>query len=145
MTRWMTLLPLLMAAWPASAETMTAARLVRAASVITEADLLISTAAVPGALGADARIVGLEARVTLYPGHPIRPEDVGPAALIDRNQPVVLIFRQGGLTILADARSLSRGAAGDVVRVMNLSSRTTVFGRVEPDGTVLVSDRSELK
>lgn len=123
----------------ASAETLTAARLVRANAVIAPADLAVAPVAIPGALTADADIVGLEARVTLYPGHPIRPEDVGPPALVERNQPVTLVYRRGGLTILAEARSLSRGAVGDVVRAMNLSSRATVFGRVEPDGTVSVS------
>lgn len=122
-----------------AADTLTAARLVRANTVISAADLAVSDAEIPGALGADTDILGLEARVTLYPGHPIRPQDVGPAALIERNQQVVLIYRSGGLTILAEARSLSRGAVGDTIRAMNLSSRTTVFGRVEPDGSVSVS------
>ena len=123
----------------AAADTLTAARLVRANTVISAADLAVSDAEIPGALGADTDILGLEARVTLYPGHPIRPQDVGPAALIERNQQVVLVYRSGGLTILAEARSLSRGAVGDTIRAMNLSSRTTVFGRVEPDGSVSVS------
>ena len=123
----------------AAADTLTAARLVRANTVISAADLAVSDAEIPGALGADTDILGLEARVTLYPGHPIRPQDVGPAALIERNQQVVLVYRSGGLTILAEARSLSRGAVGDTIRAMNLSSRTTVFGRVEADGTVSVS------
>lgn len=129
----------LVAASPSAAETLTAARLVRANAVIAPADLNVSPADIPGALKGDADIVGLEARVTLYPGHPIRPEDVGPPALVERNQPVTLIYRRGGLTILAEARSLSRGAVGDVVRAMNLSSRTTVSGRVEADGTIAVS------
>jgi flagella basal body P-ring formation protein FlgA len=123
----------------ATAETLTAARLLRPGTVISAADLEMTDAVVPGAIGAGKTIVGMEARVTLYPGHPIRPDDIGPAALVERNQPVVLVYRRGALTIYADARALSRGAAGDVVRAMNLSSRTTVHGRVEPDGTIAVS------
>lgn len=123
----------------ASADTMTAARLVRANTVIGPDDITLKEVSVPGALDGSAEIVGLEARRTLYPGHPIRPQDVGPAALVERNQHVVLVYRRGDLTILADARSLSRGAVGDVVKAMNLSSRATVVGRVEPDGTVAVS------
>lgn len=123
----------------ALADTLTAARLVRANTVISPADLTVSDMTVPGALNSDADIIGMEARSTLYPGHPIRPEDIGPAALVERNQTVVLVYRKDGLTILADARSLSRGAVGDVVRTINLSSRTTVFGRVEPDGRVAVT------
>lgn len=134
-----TIIALLVTAQGVAADTLTAARLVRANTVISAADLAVSDAEIPGALGADTDIEGLEAKVTLYPGHPIRPQDVGPAALIERNQQVVLVYRNGGLTILTEARSLSRGAVGDTIRAMNLSSRTTVFGRVEPDGTVSVS------
>lgn len=134
-----TIIALLVTAQGVAADTLTAARLVRANTVISAADLAVSDAEIPGALGADTDIAGLEAKVTLYPGHPIRPQDVGPAALIERNQQVVLVYRNGGLTILTEARSLSRGAVGDTIRAMNLSSRTTVFGRVEPDGTVSVS------
>jgi flagella basal body P-ring formation protein FlgA len=135
------ILTLMLALMPlaASADTLTAARLIRANTVIAPADLALSTAEVPGALAGDADVVGLEARTTLYPGHPIRPRDVGAPALVERNQAVVLVYRSGGLTIMAEARSLSRGAVGDVVRAMNLASRTTVFGRVEPDGSVAVS------
>lgn len=126
---------------PASvfAETLTAARLVRPNTVLSAADLVLSDTVVPGALTSGATVVGMEARVTLYPGHAIRPEDVGPAALIERNQTVTLIYQSGGLLIAAEARSLSRGAAGDVVKAINLSSRTTVTGRVLPNGTIAVS------
>lgn len=122
----------------AFADTLTTTRLVRANTVISAPDVAVSKSKVPGALSSDIDIVGLEARTTLYPGHPIRPNDVGPPALVERNQPVVIVYKSGGLTIYADARSLSRGAVGEIVKAMNASSRTTVFGRVAPDGTVLV-------
>lgn len=125
----------------ASAETLTATRMIRPATVIAASDLTVTDVAVPGALGADTDIVGLEARVMLYPGRPIRAGDVGPAALVERNEPVQLIYRQGRLTILAEGRALSRGAAGETVRVMNLASRITVSGQVEMNGSVLVHGR----
>ena len=132
-------IPLLLLASGAAAETLTAARVVRPNAIITSGDVAVGAVGVPGALAADADIIGMEAKTTLYPGRPIMPAHVGPAALVERNQPITLIFRQGGLTIFADARALSRGAVGDVVRVMNLSSRTTVSGRVLPNGRVEVS------
>lgn len=73
------------------------------------------------------------------PGRPLRPGDIGPPAIIERNDLVTLIFRQGGLTIAAEGRSLGRGSVGEAVRVMNLSSRTTVTGRVKQDGSVEVN------
>ncbi len=122
-------------------ESLTTSRLVRPNSVIGPADLNILSIDVPGALGPEADIIGLEAKVTLYPGRPILPDHVGPPALIERNQPVVVFFKNGGLTIATDGRALSRGAQGDIVRVMNLSSRHTVSGKVQPDGSVVVLSR----
>lgn len=122
----------------ATADTLTTVRLVRPATVIAAEDIGRLTHAVPGALTAEEDAVGLEARVTLYPGRPIRPGDVGPAALVERNQPVLLVFARGGLTISTEGRALGRGAAGDAVRVMNMGSRTTVAGVVQTDGSVRV-------
>jgi flagella basal body P-ring formation protein FlgA len=69
----------------------------------------------------------------------VRAADLGPPALVDRNQIVALDFRAGGLSIRAEGRALARGGAGDVIRVMNLASRTTVSGRIRPDGVVDVA------
>ena len=125
----------------ASCETLTTSRLVRPNSIIAPSDLGVLVQDVPGALSPDVDIIGLEAKVTLYPGRPILADHVGPAALIERNQPVVVVFQNGGLTIATDGRALSRGALGDIVRVMNLSSRHTVSGKVQPDGSVVVLSR----
>ncbi len=124
---------------PAQSGTLAAARVVRPNTIISAEDIAIADKNVPGALPADAEIVGLEAKITLYPGRAILPQHVGAPALIERNQPVTVVYRQGALMISTDARALSRGAAGDIVRAMNLSSRTTVSGQVQPDGSILVS------
>lgn len=145
MMRALLILVALMFADAAPAETLTAARLVRPQAVIVPDDLVLVDRSVPGALGVGDDIIGLEARVTLYPGRPILADHVGPPALIERNQPVLAIFRRGGLTILAEARALSRGAEGDLVKIMNLASRTTVSGFVQPDGSVLVSREANRK
>lgn len=120
------------------ADSLTTVRMIRPSTVIGANDLGIVETVVPGALDSSADIVGMEARVMLFPGRPIRQGDVGPAALVERNQPVRLTFATGGLTIHTDGRALSRGAAGDMVRVMNLGSRMTVSGQVQPDGSVRV-------
>lgn len=126
-------------ATPALSETLVATRVVRPNTVISESDFAVADQGVSGALTKTARIVGLEARITLYPGRPIMPEHVGPPAIVERNQPIKLIFRQGLLTISTDARALSRGGIGDVIRAMNLASRTTVSGRILPNGTIEVT------
>ncbi len=76
--------------------------------------------------------------MALYPGRAIRAEDIGAPAVIERNQVVQLIYQSAGLEILTDGRAMGRGAVGEVLRVMNLSSRSTVVGTVRPDRSILV-------
>jgi len=128
---------------PAAAEVLTALRVIRPHTVIGPADLGTLNRVVQGALTPSDAVVGLETRVTLYPGQPILPNQLGAPALVERNQPVLVIFRRNSLTISADGRALSRGAAGDTVRVMNLASRNTVNGTVQPDGSVVVGMRGQ--
>lgn len=126
---------------PASfADTLVAARNLRAQSIITFEDVVMREGDTPGALIAPEEAMGLEARVTLYAGRPIMAGDVGPAAIIERNQIIKLIYKTGGLSISADARALGRGGPGDFVRVMNLTSKSTVSGIVAPDGSVHVGE-----
>lgn len=122
----------------AAADSLVATRTIRAQSVLAPEDMTLVAAAIPGALTDPRQAVGSEARVTLYAGRPIRMGDLGPPALIDRNQIVPLAYQSGALTILAEGRALARGGEGDVIRVMNLASRTTVSGRIAADGSVMV-------
>ena len=123
---------------PIHAETLVPTRTLRAQTLVAPEDLTVLPAITPGALRDPAEAVGLEARTTLYANRPIRPGDIGAPALIDRNQIVPLNYVTGGLRILTEGRALARGGAGDVIRVMNLSSRTTVSGRIAADGSVHV-------
>lgn len=123
----------------APAEQIVAARAIRAQEIIGADDLAVR----PGTDGSGVKLedlVGREARLSLYPGRPVRAEDVGPPTVIDRNQIVPLVYHRGGLRITAEGRSLSRAGAGDTARAMNLSSRVTVSGRVIPSGEILVSE-----
>jgi flagella basal body P-ring formation protein FlgA len=124
----------------AFADTIIAARTMRAGTVLTGEDLAIIDKDVPGAISSLDDVIGLEARVNLYANRPIRAGEVGPAAIVERNQIVTLIYDQGGLTIATEGRVLERGAVGDRVRVMNLTSRTTVTGTVGEDGKVYVAN-----
>lgn len=123
---------------PVAAESVIATRTIRAQAVITPDDLTLVAAEVPDALTDAGAAVGLEARITIYAGRPVRLSDLGTAALIERNQVVPLIYLAGGLAISTEGRALGRGSEGEVIRVINLASRTTVSGRVGPDGAVYV-------
>ncbi len=122
----------------AQAEIVVPARTIRAKEVILVEDLTQKQAEVPNAVTQADDLIGMEARVTLYAGRPIRLSDVGPPALVDRNDLVTILFDHGALSIATDGRALGRGAEGEFIRVMNLSSRTTVTGRIRPDGSIEV-------
>ena len=133
------LVVLLLLAAPVQAEVVLAARTLRAGTQITAADIVVSPDAAPlGAASQPDQAIGQEARVTLYAGRPIPLSGLAPPALVERNQLVTLIFRRGGLDIRADGRALGRGAAGDEIRIMNLGSRSTIFGTVAGPALVTV-------
>lgn len=134
---WRCLLFLALAV-PVSAESLVATRTIRAKTLISYEDITLVEAELPGALADASQVVGQEARVAIYAGKPVRPSDLGPPTLVERNQVVVLVYLSGGLAISTEGRALARGAAGDDVRVINLGSRNTVTGRIGPDGAVYV-------
>lgn len=131
-------LALLLMTTPALAESVVATRTLRPNTVIGPDDLTIVDAKLPGALTDPAQALGLETRVAIYAGRPVILADLGAPTLVQRNQVVSLIYQAGGLAILTEGRALARGSEGQTVRVINLASRTTVSGRIGPDGAVYV-------
>lgn len=123
---------------PAQADMLIAARAIRSTTVLTAVDVALAPGTVPGALSDPSQAIGQEARVNLYPGRPVMAGDLGPPALIERNQIVSVTYSASGLQIRAEARALDRAGAGDRLRVMNLASRTTVTGTVTAEGHVTV-------
>jgi flagellar basal body P-ring formation protein FlgA len=128
----------LLAAHHVAAQTVVPTRAIRAQTVIAGDDVTLDEAATPGALTDLAMAVGREARVTLYPGRPIRPDQLGTPAVVERNQIVRMIYSGGPLSIVADGRALDRAGPGELVRVMNLSSRQVVTGVVRGSGIIEV-------
>jgi len=130
---------LILAANGAVADTVVAKHAIRSRALIDFEDVMLLDADTPGALTDLSDVVGQEARVILYPGRPIRSTDIGPAATVERNGIVTLIYSNGPLTIVAEGRALNRGGIGDQIRVLNVSSRNTVTGTIEPSGQIRVT------
>lgn len=124
----------------ANADTLVAARTLPAQTIIGEADLLARDIEVPGSVDDPLLLVGMETRVALYAGRPIRPGDVGYPAIVDRNQIIPLVYDAGGIVIRTEGRSLDRAGPGDIIRIMNLASRNTVSARLGMDGVAYVSN-----
>lgn len=126
---------------PAMAESLVAVRTIRAQTVLTSADVAMVSDTFKGALSAPDVAIGLETRVAIYEGRPIRAADIGPPAIVERNQIIQIVFQNGSLAISTEGRSLGRAGSGERLRVMNLSSRSTVMGTVSADGTVIVGQK----
>ena len=77
------LIVMLLAA-PVSADYLVPLRTIRPAEIIGPSDLVLKNGEVAGAMVDMADVVGLEARVVLYPGRPVLPGDVGPPAVVGR-------------------------------------------------------------
>lgn len=128
---------------PAVADIVIATRTIKAQTPIAATDVALAAAESEGAATSLESVIGQEARVTIYAGRPVMVADVGAPAMVERNQIVRLAFQTGGLAILTDGRALDRGAAGDVIRVMNLESKNTVSGLIDENGVVRVAPQYE--
>ena len=124
---------------PATAESVTAVHAVRAGTMLSADDLAFLDEDAEQGFTDPRDVIGLEARVNLYPGRPILARDVGTPTVVERNAIVPLVFSRGGLSITLEGRALSRAGAGETVRVMNLSSRNTVIGVATETGQVIIN------
>lgn len=85
-------------------------------------------------------LLGKVARRTLLPDQPIPSYAVDAPKLVAINAPVRIVFDEGGLVIIAYGSALQAGAVGDLIRVRNQDSGLTVSGKVQPDGSIRVSE-----
>ncbi|KEJ90550.1 flagellar basal body P-ring formation chaperone FlgA [Sulfitobacter donghicola] len=125
-------------AFPAFSDTVVSARTIRPNQIIMETDVVLAAGNLSSGFSRLFDVVGQEARVALYAGRPILVGDIGPPAVISRNQIIDLRYNANGITITTEGRALERGAIGDRIRVMNLGSRATIFGQILGDGTIEV-------
>jgi flagella basal body P-ring formation protein FlgA len=85
-----------------------------------------------------AKLIGMAARRSIRPDRPVRETDVSAPVLVPRNSLVTLMVETERMRLTAQGRALQDGAKGEVVRVVNTKSNTTVSGVVVADGKVTV-------
>lgn len=120
------------------AQSVTPVRAIRSNTIIEPEDLAQGEEVVAGGVETIEDAAGLEAKVALYPGRAILRSQVRQPALVERNAVVRMSYASGPLKIVTEGRALDRGAAGEQVRVMNLTSKQTVTGVVAVDGSIEV-------
>ena len=58
--------------------------------------------------------------------------------IIKTGEQALITVSSQGLNVRVTGKALQHGAVGDTIRVLNLSSKKTIYGRVEPDGSISV-------
>lgn len=139
MTRLYLILSLLTCAQTVGADIVVPMRTLRPGDLISATDLGLKPGERADSYDRLADVIGQEARVALYSNRPIHFDQIGPPALVNRNQIVSVRYAGNRLMISTEGRALERGGVGDRVRIMNLTSRTTLFGYVQADGSVAVT------
>lgn len=129
---------LTLAAVPLRADSVLALRTLHPREAITAESVAIEDLDIPGAARSLGEVVGSEVISAVYAGRPVLVENLSAAASVERNALVRAVYSLNGLSIEIEARALERGAVGDVIRAMNLSSRTTIRAEVQPDGHLRV-------
>lgn len=132
------LIAFLLLSAPAFAETVVANGTIRSMALIGPADVRLIEGDTPGAVADLEAAIGMEARVNLYPGRPIRASDLRPPAVINRNEIITLQYSANGLLIVTEGRALDRAGVGERLRVLNLASRTTITATVLDAGIAVV-------
>lgn len=135
MMRWLVLALLPTAA---QADSLIATRPIAPGTLVTAQDVALVDVDIPDAVATLDAALGQTARVAIYPGRALRAADLGAPVLVKRNQTVALRYAAGALAILTEGRALGAGAEGDTIRVLNTGSKTTLAGRIMPDGTIEV-------
>ncbi len=123
---------------PAAADTVFASTTIRAREVIAREAVILKDFDTVGAAQSLDEVVGSEAKRAIYAGQPVLIASITLAAAIERNEIATATFVLNGLTISTEARALERGAVGDVIRAMNLTSRNTIRAEVLTDGNLRV-------
>ena len=129
----------LFCACPALAESVVATRTLVPGAQISAEDVTLVAMEIPEAMGDLDSVIGQIAHNGLMAGHAVRADQLTPLIRIERNAVVALTLQSGGLEIQTEGRALSSGGIGDVIDIMNLSSRARIKGLVKSDGTILVT------
>lgn len=87
----------------------------------------------------EEQLVGRSARRALAASQPVRSGDLANPNLVTRNNMIVVKVASDRMSLAMQAKVLEDGAAGDVVKVLNLRSNKIIQGTVTAPGEVTVT------
>lgn len=117
-------------------QVVVAAEIIPSQRVISAAQIAVVDGELEGTFASKDDVVGLEARVNIYPGRPIRISDLQQPTIVERNEIVTLRYNIGSLLIITEGRALDRAGTGERIRVQNTTSRAGLMGVVIGPGLI---------
>ncbi len=85
-----------------------------------------------------AKVVGMQTRQAVIPGSVVFERVLTRPILVKQGEMVRIAARIGEIEVSAGGVAMSQGAAGDLIRVQNLTTKRFLTGRVQADKSVLV-------
>ncbi len=89
-------------------------------------------------------LIGKAPKRSMRAGHPLRAGEIAAPLMVEKGSQVVLIVKNGSMTLTAKGTALEDGAEDASIRVSNLRSGTVVEGRVVGPDTVVVDPAAKL-
>jgi flagella basal body P-ring formation protein FlgA len=83
-------------------------------------------------------VLGMAARHVLRTGQVLRAADLAKPLLVQRNEPVTIVYEVPGIVLTVRGKAIEAGAQGDLVTVLNVQSKRNVQGFVSGPGRVSV-------
>ncbi|BDY92776.1 flagella basal body P-ring formation protein FlgA [Escherichia coli] len=80
--------------------------------------------------------IGFSSKHALQPGRPITKEELISPVLVERDQPVMIVYQSAGITASMPGVALKNGRKGETVKVRNASSQRVISAMVAESGVV---------
>ena len=123
-------------------EVIHSVRAMKRDEVVTEADIQVirtNIAARPDRyLVQPDQVVGKRLVCSVGPNEPFSPRDLDQPSLIQRGDPVTIIYRQDGVRLSTRGEAKGKGGQGDRIRIRNLESKKNILCQVIDSQTVEV-------
>lgn len=128
----------ILVAGPVWADSVVATRPIAARAIITAEDVTTVSMDIPNAVGTLDDAIGQTANMAISAGQAVRADQISSLAKVTRNAIVDVLLVAGGLEIRTEGRALDEGHAGEVIELMNTTSRARIRGIIGDDGIVRI-------
>jgi flagella basal body P-ring formation protein FlgA len=88
--------------------------------------------------------IGMATRVAMRAGQAVRGNDLMKPLVVQRNEPVSILYEIPGIVLTVRGKAVEAGAVGDMINVLNVQSNRTVQATVTGPGRVSLTSATPL-